>query len=231
MKKYKAVFFDLDHTLWDYDLNSRETLDELFIEHKVHEIPGVEFGHFHDTFQRVNLQLWDQYDRGFIDRDVIRHDRFKIILTELGSNDQILAERLAEDYSVLSPTKKNLVPNALEVLLYLSDRYPLYLVTNGFESMQTAKAESGGIRKFFQDVITSERAGHKKPAREIFDYTLSIGKIAPEEVVMVGDNILTDIEGATNAGIDSVFYNPRKVESNDVATFEIADLLELKSIL
>ena len=231
MKKYKSVFFDLDHTLWDYDTNSYETLNELFAEHKINELPGVQFNHFHDSFQRVNLKLWDQYDRGFIDRDVIRNDRFKMVLSELGAEDHNLAFRLSEHYSVLSPTKQNLVANAFEVLDYLFERYPLYLVTNGFEVMQSAKVESGGIRKYFVEVITSEKAGHKKPAREIFDFTLDLGGFKKEDAIMVGDNLLTDMAGAFNAGIDSVFFNPKKEIHKEKVTYEITNLLELKAIL
>jgi putative hydrolase of the HAD superfamily len=231
MKKYKSVFFDLDHTLWDYDTNSYETLNELYLQHKINAISGIEFYHFHDSFQRINLKLWDQYDRGYIGREVIRNDRFKMVLSELGAEDNHLAYQLGEHYSVLSPTKKNLVPNAFEILDYLVSQYPLYLVTNGFEEMQSTKVESGGIRKYFAEVITSEKAGHKKPAKEIFDYTLGLGGFKKEEVIMIGDNLLTDIAGASNAGIDSVFYNPKRELHNTLATFEIANLIELKSIL
>ena len=231
MKIYKSVFFDLDHTLWDYDVNSYETLAELYLEHQLNEKVGIEFNHFHDSFQQVNLKLWDQYDRGFIDREVIRHDRFKIVLSELGKEDAKLAFQLGDHYSVLSPTKKNLIPNALEVLDYLLEKYPLYLVTNGFEEMQSTKVESGGIRKYFQDVVTSEKAGHKKPAKEIFDYTLRLGGFEKNDVIMVGDNLLTDIAGATNAGIDSVLYNPKRETHKENVTFEISSLLELKTFL
>ena len=231
MKQYKSVFFDLDHTLWDYDTNSYETLAELYSEHQISEKVGIEFQNFHDSFQQVNLKLWEQYDRGFIDREVIRNDRFKMVLSELGNEDHNLAFRLGNHYSILSPTKKNLVPNTLEVLNYLLEKYPLYLVTNGFEEMQSTKVESGGIRKYFKDVITSERAGHKKPAKEIFDFTLQLGGLDKEEVIMVGDNLLTDIAGASNAGIDSVLYNPKRELHQEKVTFEITSLLELKSIL
>lgn len=231
MKKYQSVFFDLDHTLWDYDANSFETLSDLYRDHQINEKVGIEFTHFHDSFQQVNLRLWDQYDRGFIDREVIRSDRFKMVLSTFGLEDHNLASQLGDHYSVLSPTKKNLIPNALEVLDYLVEKYPLYLVTNGFEEMQSTKVESGGIRKYFKDVITSERAGHKKPAKEIFEFTMLLGGLKNDEVIMVGDNLLTDIAGAGNAGIDSVFYNPKRESHQENVTFEIVNLMELKSIL
>jgi putative hydrolase of the HAD superfamily len=229
MKLYRCVFFDLDHTLWDYDRNSRETLEELYVHHAIHQIS--DFEPFHSAFQKINLQLWDQYDRGLIDRHVIRNDRFKLVLAELQKTDHELSHHLSEHYLELSPTKKNLIPNAIEILDHLFSRYPLYLVTNGFERMQTTKVESGGIRKYFKNVITSEKAGHKKPAREIFDYALKEGGHHNQEAIMIGDNLLTDIAGALNAGIDSVFFNPKGDRYSAEVTYEIADLTELKNIL
>lgn len=231
MKKYQSIFFDLDHTLWDYDTNSRETLLELYADHKLDKLTSSGFEPFHDSFQNVNLKLWDKYDRGLIDREVIRNDRFKMVLADLGFNDDGLADQLGEHYLTLSPTKKNLVPNALEVLEYLHQRYPMYLVTNGFENMQSTKVLSGGIRKYFKEVVTSERAGHKKPAREIFDFTLALGGFNQSDVVMIGDNLLTDMAGATNAGIDTVYFNPKRAIHDSVVSHEISDLIELKQIL
>jgi putative hydrolase of the HAD superfamily len=154
-----------------------------------------------------------------------------MVLTEVGLPDDALANQLSEHYFALSPTKKHLITYAIEVLEYLHPRYPLILVTNGFENMQTTKVESGGIRKYFKELITSERAGHKKPAKEIFDFALQQGNHKNHEAIMIGDNLLTDMAGAINAGIDSVFYNPKR-ESHEVeVTHEISNLIALKEIL
>jgi len=231
MKKYSAVFFDLDHTLWDYNKNSRETLDELFKIHRLETYGHFGFEDFHDAFQKVNLQLWDQYDRGQIDRHVIRNERFPMVLSELKIENPELSVRLSEHYMSLSPTKRNLIPNAREVLDYLVLRIPLYLVTNGFEEIQSTKVVSGGIEKYFKMVVTSEKAGYKKPSKEIFDFALQHCGCSSQEVIMIGDNLLTDIAGAANAGIDSVFFNPKREKHSVSVTHEISDLSELKSIL
>lgn len=231
MKDYQCVFFDLDHTLWDYDRNSRETLQELYDHHGMDRHGNIGFDQFHDTFQQVNLRLWDQYDRGQIDRYVIRDNRFQIMLGELNVGDHQLARELSEHYLVLSPTKKNLIEHAGEILDYLHPKYQLVLVTNGFEEMQSIKVASGGIGKYFKAIVTSERAGHKKPAKEIFEYALKQTNLAPQDAIMIGDNLLTDMAGAANANIDSVLYNPKKQKHNAAVTFEIAGLLQLKEIL
>ncbi len=231
MKIYSAVFFDLDHTLWDYDKNSRETLEDLYSFHRMDRPGGAGFEQFHDAFQNVNLQLWDQYDRGLIDRHVIRHERFQLVLDEMEMVDEALAHNLSEDYLTISPTKKNLINHAIEILDYLMHRYPIFLVTNGFEETQSTKVQSGGIGKYFKEVITSERAGYKKPSKEIFEYALQQSGYSNQETIMVGDNLLTDIAGAANAGIDSVLFNPKKIIHTSDVTHEIHDLLELKEIL
>ena len=138
---------------------------------------------------------------------------------------------MSGEYVALSPTKKNLVPNARAVLDYLKGKYRLLIVTNGFEDIQATKLASSGIDNYFDGVVTSEMAGHKKPARGIFDFALAMGNYRAHEVIMVGDNLNTDIKGAHNASIDSVYFNPRKKAHGAEVKHEISDLIELKSIL
>ena len=231
MKNYRCVFFDLDHTLWDYEKNSKETLVELYNFHQIDRMASFSFEQFYHSFQRVNIQLWEKYDRGLIDRNDIRSTRFPKVLALLNYTDNELSGRLSEHYHELSPTKKSLIPHAIEVLDYLVSRYSLYLVTNGFDKMQTTKVNSGGIRHYFKDVMTSERAGFKKPEKEIFELILQQNGYTCHEAIMIGDNLLTDIAGANNAGIDSVFYNPNREPHSGQASYEIASLIDLKSIL
>ena len=228
---YKCVIFDLDHTLWDYDTNCAEALQELYLKHELKE-KGVEsFQNFLEVFVDMNTQMWDQFDLGLIQRDVIRYQRFHRILTAVGVDDYKLSLEMSSDYVRLSPTKKNLLPNAKEILDYLKGRYQMIIITNGFEEIQSVKLSSSGISDYFENVITSETVGHKKPAREIFDYALKGRAHENHEVLMIGDNLNTDIKGANNAGIHSAYFNPLRKPHNHTTTYEIADLIELKSIL
>lgn len=242
MKQYKVVLFDLDHTLWDFDRNSLETLTELYHHHELIQLDGLSFERFHDAFKHVNTHLWDLYDRGLLDRNVIRYQRFNLIFEHINIKHEAIAGKLAADYLVQSPTKSNLVEGALEVLDYLKQRYPLYLVTNGFTEMQSTKARSGGIDHYFESIITSERAGHKKPAKEIFDFALNLSGFNSDDAIMIGDNLLTDITGGFDAGIDTVHFNPNSphapaeggiatAELESKITHKISKLVELKSIL
>lgn len=229
MKKYEVVLFDLDHTLWDYETNSRETLIELFDQYQLSG-RGVEITSFLEAFDRINTELWDQYDKGLLHRDVIRLHRFEKILQAVGVDDHLLSLRLSADYIEHSPKKPNLIEGAREVLDYLFPNYPLVIVTNGFDDVQATKLNSSGIAHYFREVVTSARAGHKKPAKEIFDFALSQHGAQAHQAIMVGDNLQTDIQGAINAHIDTVHFSPHGHE-NSTATHKIKRLRELKEIL
>lgn len=231
MSKYKCIFFDLDHTIWDYETNSHETLQELF-HHRALDEKGVPtFENFLLRFREVNAKLWDLYDRGFISSDIIRKERFHQILTHFGIHDEEFSQELSLAYLNSCPKKSNLMPGALETLDYLSGKYNLTIVTNGFEEIQQVKLTAGKVDHFFDHIITSQKAGHKKPAKEIFEFALRINNIQFHETIMIGDNLITDIGGARNAGIETVYFNPLAIPHQDNVDFEIRSLKELCSIL
>lgn len=227
MKSYRCVFFDLDHTLWDYESNSEDALRELYDVYKL----GDRFPEFYKSFVKINTEIWDAYDRGLIERDVIRNERFDRIFQSVGIHNYDLSLQFSKDYINESPRKKNLVPHALELLDYLVEKYPLYIITNGFEEIQSTKIESSGITKYFKGIVTSARAGCKKPQKEIFEFALRENGFACHDSIMIGDNLLTDIAGARNASVDTVYYNPYKLPHQEPVTYEISSLKELISIL
>jgi putative hydrolase of the HAD superfamily len=231
MARYQCVFFDLDHTLWDYESNCAETLQELYHRYGLEQRGIVSFPEFLKTFFNVNNRLWDDYDRGHIHRDVLRLERFHRVLKEAGVDDYEMSLRLSHDYISESPLGKKLMPQAIETLDYLAGAYPLYIITNGFDEIQSAKLASSGIDKYFKKIITSEQAGHKKPEREIFDYALKQDGFLSHQAIMIGDNLLTDMAGARHADVDHVFFNPNNVSHQEPVTYEINRLGELRGIL
>lgn len=230
LKKYTCILFDLDHTLWDYDTNSKETLLELFEEFKLPE-RGLNPADFLPVFYEVNLELWDQYDRGLLPQEVIRRERFDRVFRRLGLVDTPMSLQFSEAYVRESPKKPHLVEGAREVLDYLAGRYQLVIVTNGFEEIQSTKVRSAGIEHYFSTIVTSARAGHKKPARAIFDFALAEHGHRPNDAIMVGDNLLTDMAGAIAADIDAVFYNPARLPHDAPVEYEIEKLAELRNFL
>jgi putative hydrolase of the HAD superfamily len=231
MKSYKSVFFDLDHTLWDYETNSRETLLELYSLYKLVDRGVHAFDAFFNTFRKVNLSLWDLYDRGLLDSETVRKERFKQILTPFNAYDEAFATKISDDYLSACPKKKNLLPDALETLDYLSGKYQLTIVTNGFEEIQNLKMTSGNLHQYFKHIITSQKAGYRKPSAEIFHYALKVNGVNNTEAIMIGDNLVTDIGGAKNASIDAVLFNPDSFQHDVEVHYEIRRLHELKQIL
>jgi len=230
-KKYKCVFFDLDHTLWDYEENSKQTLYELFHSYNLRQrgVPDAES--FYKRFRSVNLALWDLYDLNQIDQQYIRQERFKQVLAHFSAYTSELSESLTVVYLDQCPRKANLVPHAKEVLEYLTADYSLTVVTNGFDEIQHVKLSSGNLLPFFNHIITSQKAGHRKPSQKIFQFALNANNIRCSDAVMIGDNLITDIGGAKNASIDSIFYNPERVTHATPVKHEISCLSELKKIL
>jgi YjjG family noncanonical pyrimidine nucleotidase len=230
-KKYTCIFFDLDHTLWDYETNSRETLVELYRQYDL-GAKGIDACEdFTAQFKIVNTRLWDLYDNGTITNEVIRNERFKQVLAPFDIVDQKLCDDLAHDYITQCPKKGNVMPYAVEVLDYLSTSYRLTVITNGFEEIQHTKLDSSKLKLYFDHVITSQKAGCRKPSCEIFNFALDCNSIRHHEALMVGDNLITDIGGACNAYIDAVFFNPEKIVHTGHSAYEINCLSELRRIL
>ena len=230
MKKYKSIFFDLDHTLWDFETNSKEALLELHHSYQLTH-HGILPQEFLLAFKKINTGLWHLYDTGQIKQEVIRHQRFHRVFQEFGVEQYELSLQFSNDYVSISPKKKNLLPHAKEVLDYLKPNYPMHIITNGFSEIQATKLNSSGIHHYFKSIVTSEKAEHKKPSKEIFDYALRENDLVPHEVVMIGDNLLTDMAGASNAGIDTIYFNPEKISHQELITHEVFSLHELMLLL
>lgn len=229
--KYKCIFFDLDHTLWDYETNSKEALKDLYHHYQLEDKGVYVFEDFYLRFKEVNFRLWDFYDRGMINSAMLRKERFKQVLEFFYAYDEKLSDNISNAYLELCPQKGNLMPYALETLRYLSEKYMLTIITNGFEETQRVKLATGNLHSFFDHIITSQKAGCRKPAKEIFEFAMKCNDVKPCEAIMVGDNLLCDIAGARNAAIDAVFFNPESIKHNEEVAYEITNLKQLSGIL
>jgi len=229
-KQYRHIFFDLDRTLWDFDKNSHETLHEIFTDKKLYEL-GFSFEAFYKVYHEINAHYWENYCLGNLDKETLRYIRFYDTLTRFGIDNKEQAISIGNDYVNHSPRKTGLLPAAIETLTYLKEKYTLHIITNGFEEVQHIKMLSSGIAHFFEHIITSERAGHKKPTPEIFRFSLKLAGAKRKESIMIGDHLEIDCVGARQTGIDSVFFNPGKVPHGEKITYEIASLEELKGFL
>lgn len=229
---YKHLFFDLDHTLWDFETNSKETLQELFFKHNLHQTVTPDFDEFYAHYSIHNKRLWDRYHHGFIKQEELKWKRMWHTLLEYKIADESLARQLSAEYLEKLPFKNKLFPYTIEILEYLKKKgYILHMITNGFEQVQWRKLENAGIASYFVEVITSELACCLKPQKEIFDFAINKAGCCYQESLMLGDNLDADIQGAINAGMDTVFVNHINEPTTLQPTYTIRHLKELEEIL
>ncbi|MFM8806243.1 MAG: YjjG family noncanonical pyrimidine nucleotidase [Sphingomonadales bacterium] len=235
--RYQHLFFDLDHTLWDFESNARATLAQLYEELSLEQLGIVDFDRFYRRYLEHNEKLWDRYRKGFIKQEELRIKRMRLALLDFGVVNEPIAAAMNVRFLDLLPTRTILFPHTREVLDYLRQKgYTLHLITNGFEKTQHSKLHYSGLASYFSAVITSEGSGSLKPKPEIFMYALQQAGTTPEHSIMIGDTIEVDIEGAKNAGIDQIHVNhlgPEKIALSDGSypTHTVFSLQEMMKIL
>jgi len=225
----KHLFFDLDHTLWDFNKNSKETLFELFDELSL-STRISSFTAFYDKYIEINEDLWDLYRKDQITKAYLRSVRFRKAFEYFGIEDDALAIELGNKYIQRCPLKGNLFADCHSVLVSLQSKYILHIITNGFEEVQAVKMSSCNLDNYFTEIITSEGAGVRKPNPLIFEYAFEISGAKPSESVMIGDSLEVDCIAAERMGMQAVFFNPEKKLENKEVSYEIAHLKELLEI-
>ncbi len=207
-------------------------LEKIFAEVGLEEKGISSFLKFHEKYVPINDRYWARYHHGIVSKEKLRHGRFYDTLKEFGIKDNELAETMADSYISISPKMTALFPDALDVLKYLQEKkYSLHLITNGFAEVQWIKLEHSGLKSFFEHIIISEEVGTQKPDKEIFELSIKRANTTAYESIMIGDNYNTDIVGARNAGLDQIFFNPKKQRKREPVTYEITTLAELRNIL
>jgi putative hydrolase of the HAD superfamily len=231
IKKYRHIFFDLDHTIWDFDKNAEETLYELYDIYRLGEIGLPSAAIFIETYTRNNHQLWAEYHTGKITKDELRETRFKRTFLELGVPHHLLPLAFENDYVKLCPTKTNLFPHAHETLTYLQNKYTLHLISNGFKESSELKIGNTNIGGYFKHVIISEIVGANKPEKAIFEHALGLAGATKNESLMIGDSLEADVYGALNFGMDAIYFNPFYTPKPNDVPFQVHNLKELTLIL
>lgn len=231
MRQYKHLFFDLDHTLWDFDANARLTLEELYHALELVSLGITDFNMFYTSYLSHNEKLWEKYRNGIIKVDDLRWKRMWYTLIDFKIGDEKLARDMGFRFLNSLPTRTLLFPYTKECLNYLTKKgYKLHLITNGFEETQHNKLKYSGIASYFIEVITSECSNSIKPKKEIFEYAFMKANASPYESIMIGDSIEVDIQGAMNVGMDQVFVNHGCIDCNIQPTYMVHSLKELEQI-
>ena len=201
------LFFDLDHTLWDFERNSKLTFQKIFSELKI----NIPLEHFIKNYRPINLSMWKKYRKNIISQEELRYVRLKKTFESL---NKTIEPKIINDISKLYidylSSYPHLFPGTINVLNELSDRYNLHIITNGFKNIQYKKLESSGIVKFFKNVFTSEDFGYKKPHPLIFKKALEITETSPSSAIMIGDNLEVDILGSMQQGMQAIHFNSNK---------------------
>ncbi|MBO3117261.1 YjjG family noncanonical pyrimidine nucleotidase [Winogradskyella sp. DF17] len=223
----KHIFFDLDHTLWDFDKNSRLTFERIF---NLHGLP-VELNTFIQVYEPINLNYWKLYREERVSKADLRYGRLREAFDTINVKvEDEMINKLSVSYIDYLTTFNHLFEGTREVLNYLFDKYELHIITNGFEEAQERKLQNAEIRQYFNTVTNSEMVGVKKPNPKIFNFALHQAKAEAEESIMIGDSLEADIEGANKVGIEGIlFCSHNHYSSANVK--KINQLIELKNYL
>ena len=227
MNQIKHIFFDLDHTLWDFKKNSSLTFKFLLEKYNI----SIGLNRFLEIYMPINFSLWKLYRDEKISKEYLRHNRLKSAFEKLDLD--ISAETIdmmADDYVTHLPDHNFLVKGTLPVLDYLTTKYELHIITNGFTEVQKKKISNSNLDKYFSCIIDSETVGVKKPNAKVFEYALKLAGATQSESLMIGDNLEADVIGALDAGFSAIHFNNNNEPTHSHCRI-ISNLKSLNSIL
>ncbi|HZW63981.1 MAG TPA: YjjG family noncanonical pyrimidine nucleotidase [Flavobacteriaceae bacterium] len=227
LKHITHVFFDLDHTLWDFDKNSALTFEKIFELNQL----SIHLQDFITVYEPINLKYWQLYRNEQIDKTNLRFGRLNDAFNALGIElEPERIHKLAHDYITYLATFNHLFEDTISILQYLKENYNLHIITNGFKEVQHQKLENSGILSYFQTVTNSEMVGVKKPNPKIFEHALHSAQAKTQNSIMIGDNLEADVYGALHVGLDAIFFNYRN-ENIQQEIKEVKNLSALKKYL
>ena len=219
----KHIFFDLDHTLWDFEFNSEKTFEQIFKMNLV----GVDFNDFISKYKPINHKYWRLYREDKVSKEDLRYGRLTETFNELNYKiSDSLIHTLAKEYIDFLPNHNALFVGAIDILNYLKPKYQMHIITNGFEEVQHKKMKNSDLLPYFDKIVTSEEVGVKKPNPKIFNYALEKSGAVAEESIMIGDNFEADILGAKNVGMHTIFCE----FNGEIATEKVITISRLSQI-
>lgn len=221
--KITDVFFDLDHTLWDFDKNSALAFGRVFKKHKV-ELPLADFI---KVYEPINLEYWKKYREEKVTKTELRRGRLNETFSvfKLSFPTETI-DLLADCYIEELPGDNHLFIGTIEILDYLHSKYKLHIITNGFEEIQYLKLQNSDIQHYFETVTSADQVGVKKPHPAIFETALKNASVDPKNTIMIGDSFEADILGAEKVGMHTLFFNYRKevFEKSSLAVHQLSEI-------
>lgn len=227
MTEITDIFFDLDHTLWDFDKNSGLTFKKIFKEQDIE----IDIDKFLEVYEPINLEYWRLYRDEKIGKVELRYKRLKTTFDKLNFkiSDELI-NQISEDYITYLPMFNHLLDGAKDLLDYLKDKYNLHIITNGFEEVQKIKLEKSQINDYFNVVVTSESVGVKKPNPKVFEFALKEANVSANKSIMIGDSLEADVLGALGVGISPIHLF-KDIRSVDERVISVQALSEIKQYL
>ena len=226
--KYKVILFDADETLFDFKKAEKEAFKNSMLELDIEYDENYHFA----TYKEINTAIWKELEEGLITQEKLKTEIFKRLIDKL---DMTFDENdFANIYMTHLGNGSFLFDGAMELIEDLSSKYILSIVTNGLTSVQERRLKKSTIAKHFKDIVISESIGISKPHPDIFEHAINnLGTFNKDEVLMIGDNLNSDIRGGINYNIDTCWYNPNKLENKTdlKPTYEICDYTELRRLL
>lgn len=233
MKGIVTVFVDIDDTLWWFTENSKLALRHTFDAFDISSVCTYE--RFKEVYLKKNLELWNLYHHGLIDKDFLVNERFRFTLKECGYKGDVekMCHLLDEEYLRFLALQPTTIPGARQLLEYLVAKgYDVNTLSNGFQGTQQQKLISGGLSDLIHRNVLSDDCGITKPQRGIFDYALEQCGAEAATTVMIGDNPDADIKGAHDAGWRTIYFNIRGLDPiEDTADAVVTSLDEILQIL
>lgn len=221
------IFFDLDHTLWDFEKNSALTFKKILVEHSI----DISLESFLEVYVPANFAFWKLYREEKITKKELRYQRLKTVFDELRYEiSDTMINSLSEEYINHLSSFNHLFPNTTMILDYLKPSYKLHIITNGFQEIQEKKLKKSGIYSYFDQVVDSEMAGVKKPNPIIFELALERAETKPSSSIMIGDNLEADVLGAKASGFKVLHFNAHGEDLHNHCPM-ITDLREIKNYL
>jgi len=228
MQNIQHVFFDLDHTLWDFEKNSDLTFQKIF---KMNDL-SVDLHSFLEVYRPLNFKFWKLYREDKVTKSELRYGRLKNTFDAIDFPiSDTLIYLIADQYIEHLADFNHLFDGAIEILDYLNQKYTLHIITNGFEEIQTKKMINSKIYHYFEKVITSESVGVKKPNPKVFKHALEIANANIDQAIMIGDSIEADINGALGVGMKAIHCNFDTSLVPNNLFISVSSLLEIKKFI
>lgn len=203
MAYYTCILLDVDNTLLDFDAAERQALTEMLARY---DLPHDE--HACEVYHTVNRQLWDSLAKGEISKGKLFRIRFSRYMQAMGLPDNGKSAEMNDVYEDLLATHAEVLPGAIPALVELSEVATLAIVSNGAAKVQQSRIEAAGLDRYMDGIYISEKVGAAKPSAKLYDHVLKdLGLTNRSRVLMVGDDLLADVQGGINAGLDTCWVN------------------------